>query len=1142
MKRDALRRFSRIVLAAACSAALVSLGAVGCGGKTEEAEQKSPAPTKTAPAASPNQVAATPVAKANTGGQVSAPQSGNVAAGRPDSKPEPQPAAPELVSFSVIPTTEPVTSMALSEDGQRLAMSHQAAGQISIWNVRAGTFERSISTPSPRSLLYRGNQLIVANDGEGTISVFQQNGDWKLVKQVKMPGDHIVHISAAQRDAFKGDLLATIHGKGPEASYQRAMVYHVDVNTGKVNEAARSSLASVSADGNIVLTQGSFNLSPSGGIGGHRWKTYISGDTGSPVFRGGIQQTPYIYQVHPGSYWLAKDIVFGGIPLRVVKKDIKNLLIPDLSQPVVYALTLTSLTAHRLDVELSELGRRTAEFPPKQTKDFGGLYLDLYRRRGYLLDHPVAFTHGKVLYLFAIDIHSNVVLTARTAAIVARGANVGFVGARPAIPEPRPRGGNSPQAIPRKRPAVAGSTRGNLPNLGIPTRLVVKQILAHTLAGPPRARFQLVKGPKGMRIIGTNLNWRPTIADVGRHDLRIKVTSGGKVSFIAAQIEVVLQSAGGRIADLKGLAKLRLEVDHWQLTPGLGYRSLLLLQGSTLKRLGPDGLNVVKTMKLPGSYRFIAERHDEFLAVCTSPFRLDVIDKRTLKARKQISLTSAGVRVLEVTDLAIHPRRHTSFVAIKHDIDLPRYRVLVVDERKGEASAPPDVMGTWLAADPEGRYLYAAYRDIYERGARFHINPGGNIIRMPKYGNVDWLITYDLRRGTPVARQAHFAAGGNGQGIRLSADGKRVVYLSYVGYPTFSGDLGAFNPANLKGASVAYPTKAAGAVTTKLAFHPSLDIVAVPGKKPSELPVMIFDRETGKPLPGTLPAPAGGLGSAKVERVMFAPDGRSLLFLCSGLDGLSLLKLPLKLTPAQLRRAAQGPRIPTARSVFADSSTRKVVGVIVKREDLDALKKPAASAPLKAKDIARRFTPAVVLIQNGESIASGFIVGNRGYVLTCAHAIPAEGRIFVSYQSVRRSRKATRKAIAALIRLDEKRDLALLRFNPYGTLTSIAISDEKTVEAGEEVTVIGNPGLGSRVLSNTLTTGVVSSPRREIDGQDYIQTSAAVNRGNSGGPMFDSRGRVIGLVALKARIENTGFAVPATSLRAFLEAATKRRK
>jgi serine protease Do len=91
---------------------------------------------------------------------------------------------------------------------------------------------------------------------------------------------------------------------------------------------------------------------------------------------------------------------------------------------------------------------------------------------------------------------------------------------------------------------------------------------------------------------------------------------------------------------------------------------------------------------------------------------------------------------------------------------------------------------------------------------------------------------------------------------------------------------------------------------------------------------------------------------------------------------------------------------------------------------------------------------------------------------------------------------------------------------------------------GEVVTVIGIPGLGGEILNHSVTNGVVSSPDRELDGLKYVQTSAAVNAGNSGGPVFGHNGQVIGLVVLKARLEGTAFAVPVSALRQFLTDAT----
>jgi len=78
------------------------------------------------------------------------------------------------------------------------------------------------------------------------------------------------------------------------------------------------------------------------------------------------------------------------------------------------------------------------------------------------------------------------------------------------------------------------------------------------------------------------------------------------------------------------------------------------------------------------------------------------------------------------------------------------------------------------------------------------------------------------------------------------------------------------------------------------------------------------------------------------------------------------------------------------------------------------------------------------------------------------------------------------------------------------------------------------------VLDNTVTTGIISNIKRKIGDNYYIQSSAAVNPGSSGGPMFDRNGQVIGVVVLKAGIDGVGFAVPPTPITRFLLRATRR--
>jgi S1-C subfamily serine protease len=141
----------------------------------------------------------------------------------------------------------------------------------------------------------------------------------------------------------------------------------------------------------------------------------------------------------------------------------------------------------------------------------------------------------------------------------------------------------------------------------------------------------------------------------------------------------------------------------------------------------------------------------------------------------------------------------------------------------------------------------------------------------------------------------------------------------------------------------------------------------------------------------------------------------------------------------------------------------------------------------------------------------------------------------VSYRKThQRGIVTTKTAKAVLVGLDEKRDLALLKIDAETPLPVVHLETAGKLETGEQISVIGNPGLGDRILEYSMTTGVISNPRRKIEDEVYVQTSAALNPGFSGGPMFNGKGNVVGLAVLKANIENTGFAVPADALTAFL--------
>lgn len=564
---------------------------------------------------------------------------------------------------------------------------------------------------------------------------------------------------------------------------------------------------------------------------------------------------------------------------------------------------------------------------------------------------------------------------------------------------------------------------------------------------------------------------------------------------------------------------------RYSLVPGVGQRSLLLLQGNQLTILKPDGFTVAQKRDLPARYLFIGERDDCYVAVAADA--ADVIDKTTLKVRQH-----AALDVREVTDLAVNPVTRFSYIAYESNARSgPLCRIAVFDEVKGTLDEPAGFIGRWIGVDPSGQYVVAGYKQIIVQGHDIEIDPNLNVYPVPRYGNIDGLVAYDLRGGKPKLTKLVEQAGANGSGMRLSADGQRVAYLSFTGFPIQSKDISVWNATNLKDKPVTYPCKENGASCTDLAFHPSLKLAAVPGKGSA----VIFNRETGKAQADRLVLSSKGLGGAKVEAMKFSPDGANLIFVCTEPGQAKYLRqVPLTLTAQEKATAAKGVVIaPPSRAV---PTTRANSASSFKLADIQALT-AKSSTPMTAKEISRRFDAAVVVVGSGERTGTGFVVGSKGYVITCAHVLESDEKVKVAYSTGKTGQ--TTIVDATVLHADEAMDVALLKFEASRPMPFVVMAAAGAVEAGESVTIIGNPGVGEAILSHTMTTGVVSNSNRAIDGQSFIQTSAAVNPGSSGAPMFDAKGQVIGLVSLKAQIEGAGFAIPSAQLRAFLKSASE---
>lgn len=184
-----------------------------------------------------------------------------------------------------------------------------------------------------------------------------------------------------------------------------------------------------------------------------------------------------------------------------------------------------------------------------------------------------------------------------------------------------------------------------------------------------------------------------------------------------------------------------------------------------------------------------------------------------------------------------------------------------------------------------------------------------------------------------------------------------------------------------------------------------------------------------------------------------------------------------------------------------------------------------------------------VKTSNGEGAGTGFFISKDGYILTCHHVIDGATAISIVTQD-------STSYEAEVVGSDSDLDTAVLKVKNAGktTFPAVVLGDSSSLTVGDSVTAIGN-ALGT--LANTLTTGVVSAKDRAISMSDgtamkLLQTDCTVNSGNSGGPLFNQYGEVIGIINAKyssgtstfssneASIEGIGFAIPINDVQTIL--------
>jgi S1-C subfamily serine protease len=230
---------------------------------------------------------------------------------------------------------------------------------------------------------------------------------------------------------------------------------------------------------------------------------------------------------------------------------------------------------------------------------------------------------------------------------------------------------------------------------------------------------------------------------------------------------------------------------------------------------------------------------------------------------------------------------------------------------------------------------------------------------------------------------------------------------------------------------------------------------------------------------------------------------------------------PAPVTPAALALPDQVPAIDEAGLDFAE------------RRVIDVYNRVAPSVVTITTKILRRGFFFEVIPEEGAG--SGFVLDKQGHILTNFHVVEGAQNIEVTFEG-------DLVFTAEVVGLDPRNDVAVLQIDaPADLLTPVELGSSSSLQVGQRAIAIGNP-FGQ--FSRTLTTGVISALDRTLEGQDgrlisgVIQTDAAINRGNSGGPLLDSSGRVIGIntaiFSPSGTSSGVGFAVPVDTIKRVL--------
>ena len=193
-------------------------------------------------------------------------------------------------------------------------------------------------------------------------------------------------------------------------------------------------------------------------------------------------------------------------------------------------------------------------------------------------------------------------------------------------------------------------------------------------------------------------------------------------------------------------------------------------------------------------------------------------------------------------------------------------------------------------------------------------------------------------------------------------------------------------------------------------------------------------------------------------------------------------------------------------------------GLVRSKGDVLKLATPAPIVFDGRRNMIPALVKGVVTVEVKDGHGSGFLITKDGYIMTNAHVVGTDATVKVRFEQ-------GFTLDGQVVKVNRDFDVALVKV-AGNDLPALSLGDDDALQLGEELFAIGTPL--DEQLGQSVTRGIMSG-RRDIEGRKYLQTDVSINAGNSGGPLIDSEGKVVGIATLKVEatgIEGIGFGVP----------------